>query len=447
MNLNNKKYISYKNNLIFESLISVPDRNSFYGLSREHIELTLAIKVPMLLESIDLRLEDKILREQYLFEAWYNSLATAAGAAGGAAKNAAGVVGGAAKNAAGVVGGALVGAAQGAAEGITKVRDAAGIFKSLTLIIRYPTLVQELGGSLLDYVRNIFRPVLALLDLIIKWLTNKVNKILVVIKATFTAALNTIKTLLTKIGSLGGWQKVALGAGLAILGAWVSSIVGPKIETLTGKLTKAIGEAASKVADVGKKLAVAGVKATVAAIAPEFGEVGGKKGAVKSGAASFVDADESGLTELGQQILPELKALAKTVMIKLGLPTTLAALSSFGGPIGPFLVGVGTLIGKANLVVTTLAPITNRFIDKYNAMIGKNPAGTRQSSTERRRGVELAAMTSQTPTFDRAAAGIGAAAGAVRSRAAAGIGAAAGAVRSAVGLEEHSVLLRDIIYG
>ena len=141
--------------------------------------------------------------------------------------------------------------------------------------------------------------------------------------------------------------------------------------------------------------------------------------------------------------MPELKALAKTVMIKLGLPTTLAALSSFGGPIGPFLVGVGTLIGKANLVVTTLAPITNKFIDKYNAIIGKNqPAGTRQSSTERRRGVELAAMTSQTPTFDKAAAGIGAAAGAVRSRAAAGIG----AVRSAVGLEEHSVLLRDIIY-
>lgn len=425
-----RDYVSYKNNLIFESLISVPDRNSFYGLSREHIELTLAIKVPMLLESIDLRLEDKILREQYLFEAWYNSLATAAGAAGGAVKNAAGVAGG-----------ALVGAAKGAVKGVTgalgKVRDAAGIFKSLTLIIRYPTLVKELGDSLSSYVRTFFKPVLVLLDLVIKWVKSAVNKLLVVIKTTFTAAYNTIQNLLTRFSSLAGWQKVALGAGLAILGSWVSSIVGPHIETLTGKLTKAIGEVASKVAGGIKKVAGAAVDATVAAVAPEEGKVGGKKGAVKSGAASFVDADESGLTELGQQILPELQALAKTVMIKLGLPTTLAALSAFGGPIGPFLIGVGTVVVKANLIVTTLAPITNKFIDKYNAIIGKNqPAGMGPSARAATLG------PSQTPTFDAAAARIGAAAGAVRSRAAAGIG----AVRSAVGLEEHSVLLSDLLY-
>jgi hypothetical protein len=41
---NNQKYASYKNNLIFESIISTPDRDRFYGLSREHIELTLGIK-------------------------------------------------------------------------------------------------------------------------------------------------------------------------------------------------------------------------------------------------------------------------------------------------------------------------------------------------------------------------------------------------------------------
>jgi hypothetical protein len=421
---NDRDYVSYKNNLIFESLISVPDRNCFYGLSREHIELTLGIKTPMLLESIDFKLEDKILREQYLFEAWYNTVATAAGSAGRAVKTAAGVVGGAVKTAA-------------EAMALGKVRDTAGIFKALSIIVRYPTLVKELGDSLSDYVTKLLRPVVALLELVIKWVKDKANKLLVAINTTFTAAKNTIQSLLTRFSSLAGWQKVALGAGLAILGAWVSSIIGPKIEILTGKLTKAIGEVGSKVVDVGKKVAGAAVDATVAAAKPEFGE---DRGALAVGKALTGSALEDPLTELGKEILPELQALATTVLKKLALPTTLATLSLFAGPLGPFLLGVGTLVAKSSLIITTLAPITNRFIDKYNAIIGNKPAGQLQSSAERRRGRELGPST--TPTFDAAAARIGAAAGAVRSRAAAGVG----AVRSAVGLEEHSVLLSDLLY-
>lgn len=127
------------------------------------------------------------------------------------------------------------------------------------------------------------------------------------------------------------------------------------------------------------------------------------------------------LTALGKQILPELQSLAKSVITKVGGATTLATLSSFTGPIGPFLLAVSGIVANANLIVTTLAPITNRFIDKYNVLMGKKPnVGISD------RGTSLGPSTTQ--------------------KAAAGIGAAAGTVRRAVGLEEHRVLLRHIIY-
>ena len=130
---------------------------------------------------------------------------------------------------------------------------------------------------------------------------------------------------------------------------------------------------------------------------------------------------KEGLTELGKQLLPELQELAKSVITKLGGAATLATLSAFTGPIGPFLLSVAGIAGNANLIVTTLAPITNSFIDKYNMLMGNNPHMGISA-----RGASLGPSTTQ--------------------KAAAGIGAAAGAVRSAVGLEEHRVLLRDIIY-
>lgn len=220
INLNNKKYISYKNNIIFESIISTPDRDRFYGLSREHIELTLGIKIPLLLESIDFRLEDKILREQYLFEAWYNSLATAAGSAASAAgtgiQAAGSAVAGAARGVATAAKGAVTNAA-GAV--IDKVKDTAGIFKSLGLIIQYPTLVTELGQSLSAEVTKFLNPILDFLGKVVTWRKTKIQKIFEYVKSAFNGAYNTLTNLLQKFRALKGWQKVALGAGLAILGA------------------------------------------------------------------------------------------------------------------------------------------------------------------------------------------------------------------------------------
>ena len=418
---NNQKYVSYKNNLIFESIISTPDRDRFYGLSREHIELTLGIKIPLLLESIDFKLEDKILREQYLFEQWAQSLRTAAGAIGGAAKAAGSAVTGAAKGVATAATGAVTNAV-GAVIG--KVKDTAGIFKALGLIIQYPTLVTELGQSVSQQANKFLSPVQDFLGKVITWCRDKTQKIFAYVKSAFNGAHNTITGLLQKFRALSGWQKVALGAGLSILGAWVWNKIGPKVEALKKKIESAIGEKTIEAAKGAKDAAGAAAGAA---------RTGGARTAAKAGAASVVnkvigdEMDEvkekakEGLTELGKQLLPELQELAKSVITKLGGAATLATLSAFTGPIGPFLLSVAGIAGNANLIVTTLAPITNSFIDKYNMLMGNNPHMGISA-----RGASLGPSTTQ--------------------KAAAGIGAAAGAVRSAVGLEEHRVLLRDIIY-
>lgn len=422
---NNQKYVSYKNNLIFESIISTPDRDRFYGLSREHIELTLGIKIPLLLESIDFKLEDKILREQYLFEQWAQSLRTAAGAIGGAAKAAGSAVTGAAKGVATAAMGAVTNAV-GAVIG--KVKDTAGIFKALGLIIQYPTLVTELGQSVSQQANKFLSPVQDFLGKVITWCRDKTQKIFAYVKSAFNGAHNTITGLLQKFRALSGWQKVALGAGLSILGAWVWNKIGPKVEALKKKIESAIGEKTIEAAEGAKDAAGAAAGAA---------RTGGARAAAKAGAASVAasvvnkvigdEMDEvkekakEGLTELGKQLLPELQELAKSVITKLGGAATLATLSAFTGPIGPFLLSVAGIAGNANLIVTTLAPITNSFIDKYNMLMGNNPHMGISA-----RGASLGPSTTQ--------------------KAAAGIGAAAGAVRSAVGLEEHRVLLRDIIY-
>lgn len=422
---NNQKYVSYKNNLIFESIISTPDRDRFYGLSREHIELTLGIKIPLLLESIDFKLEDKILREQYLFEQWAQSLRTAAGAIGGAAKAAGSAVTGAAKGVATAATGAVTNAVRAV---IGKVKDTAGIFKALGLIIQYPTLVTELGQSVSQQANKFLSPVQDFLGKVITWCRDKTQKIFAYVKSAFNGAHNTITGLLQKFRALSGWQKVALGAGLSILGAWVWNKIGPKVEALKKKIESAIGEKTIEAAEGAKDAAGAAAGAA---------RTGGARAAAKAGAASVAasvvnkvigdEMDEvkekakEGLTELGKQLLPELQELAKSVITKLGGAATLATLSAFTGPIGPFLLSVAGIAGNANLIVTTLAPITNSFIDKYNMLMGNNPHMGISA-----RGASLGPSTTQ--------------------KAAAGIGAAAGAVRSAVGLEEHRVLLRDIIY-
>jgi len=415
--MNNKNYTSYKNNLIFESLISKPIKNSFYGLSREHIELILGIKIPMLLESIDFKLEDKILREQYLFEAWVQSLKTAAGTAAGAVK------------------GAVVGTATAAATAVKdvaksvlgKVQDTAGILKALGLIIQYPTLVKELGQSLSAQVTKYLNPSLSFLGTAIKWLKDKKQKVLASIRSSFNGAHNTITGLLQKFRALSGWQKVALGAGLAILGAWVWNKIGPKVEALKKKIESAIGEKNIEAAKDTKGAAEFAKDTTGNAAAAA--RTGGARAAAGAGTASIankvlgagIDKAKEELTELGKQLLPELLELAKSVITKLGGAATLATLSAFTGPIGPFLLSVAGIVGNANLIVTTLAPITNGFIEKYNQLMGKNP---HMGISDR--GASLGQSTTQ--------------------KAAGAIGRAAGAVRGVVGLKEQKVLLSNLLY-
>ena len=465
---NDRGYGLYKNNLIFESLISVPDRNRFYGLSREHIELTLAIKVPMLLESIDFRLEDKILREQYLFEAWYNSLATAAGSAAsavGTGIQAAGrAVAGAARGAARMAVGAVIG----------KVKDAAGIFKALGLIFQYPTLVNELGQSLSLEIDKFLTPMLEFFNKVITWCGVVVNKIKDFLKSAFTKAYDMFTNLLNKFRGLKGWQQVALGLGALVLAgtAWQQLKLANRIKALKEMLNKAMGEAtgaigkaskgagdiAAKVADyVGDDVAdaaketaektmdaakerkealaagvVAGAESSKGGALALAAGIGGGVGAGKDLLKQIAPMAE-GVTK---ELLKELSTMAKDVIIKLGAATTVATLSNFFAPaIGPFLLSVGVIVGNAPMIVTILSPVTNTFIDKYNAIIGTpSPNAPPQSP---------ALPGATPPPTPRTPRSLGPS---TTQKVRSAVGSAAGAVRSAVGLEEHSVLLSDLLY-
>lgn len=167
-------YRQFKRRITKETLLESFDSNKIYGLSREHIELVLGIRLPFLLESIVYKTEEHILREQYLYEQFMQSVRAAAGQAKQA-------VVGAATTAATAVKGAV--AAQ-----LQKVKDAAGIFQALGLIFQNPTLVQEFGSEVSQHVATYINPIAEFMGKAIKWLKAKTEKIWEYIKGVFNKA-------------------------------------------------------------------------------------------------------------------------------------------------------------------------------------------------------------------------------------------------------------------
>lgn len=379
--MKHETYSQFKRRIVNESLVENVDINKFYGLSREHIELTLGIRVPFLLETIDRRTEERILREQYLFEQFMQSLRNAAAQAGQAVRGAATQARQNVSNAVTAVKTAtpagVYQAAKGAVQNVVqdklqKVKDAAGIFKALGLIFQYPTLVKEFGESVSKEITKHVSPVQDFMSQAIKWLKDKTEKAWEFVKNVFNKAYDGITNILSKFRGLQGWQKATLGIGLLIVGKWAWGEASSKMEELKKSFTeKSIGVSAESVS---------------------------------------------------KDILKNLTELAKNVIEKIFGQAAIAALSSFAGPIGPFVTGLSKIIGNMGFIIETISPVTNNFVEKYNQITKpQNPNVTYA------RAAELGQSTTQ--------------------KAGQAIGKTAGAIRQAVGLQEHRVLITDILYG
>jgi phage-related protein len=376
--MKHETYSQFKRRIINESLIENVDINKFYGLSREHIELTLGIRVPFLLETIDRRTEERILREQYLFEQFMQSLRNAAAQAGQAVRGAATQAKQNVSNAVTAVKTAtpagVYQAAKGAVQNVVqdklqKVKDAAGIFKALGLIFQYPTLVKEFGQSVSKEISRYIQPVQDFMGKAINWLKEKTEKAWEFVKNVFNKAYDGITNILSKFRGLQGWQKATLGIGLLIVGKWAWDQASSKIEELKKSFEeKSIGVSAESVS---------------------------------------------------KAILKNLTELAKNVIEKIFGQAAIAALSSFAGPIGPFVTALSKIVGNMGFIIETLSPVTNSFIDRYNQITNPNITYARAA--------ELGQSTTQ--------------------KAGQAIGKAVGTVRQAVGLQERRVLISNILYG
>ena len=67
-----KEFKEFKRRIIAESLVA--PKNTLFGLSRDHIEIILGIPMPMLMESVDIKLQKRVLCEQFLYEQFLKNI-------------------------------------------------------------------------------------------------------------------------------------------------------------------------------------------------------------------------------------------------------------------------------------------------------------------------------------------------------------------------------------
>lgn len=331
--MKDKNYNKFKRRLINENFLDNRAPDKIYSLSREHIELTLGIRLPLLLETVDYKTEQRIFRQQYLFEQFMQSLRNAASQVVGQTKQSVtGAVNQAGQKASNVITAvktatptgvyqAAKGAVQNVVQGqLQKVKDAAGIFRALGLIFQYPTLVKEFGQTVSGQVTQLITPINNFLGQVIQYLKTKTEKVWEYIKSTFNRASTGLTNIIAKFRGLQGWTKAICGLGLLISFKWVWDKASDKIKNLLPLFQKA---------DDMKK-------------------------------------------DIQKKIKEELNSLAKDIIGKIFGQAALAALSSFTGPIATFLNGISKFVGGIQFIVDTIVPVTNKFIEKYNQIIGKN---------------------------------------------------------------------------
>lgn len=430
-----KEFKEFKRRIIAESLVA--PKNTLFGLSRDHIELTLGIPMPLLMESVDVKLQKRILREQFLFEQFLQSV-----------KNAASTL------ATGVKGAVTTAydTAKGAIEKkfVQPAKDIIGVIDSIYAIYKNPQLVSELGTALSAAIKKYFDPVINVINAVLGFfkliaekvtteVVSKIDKAITTtidfIKKPFEVAKGFADKIKAQFDQLTGWQKVALGTGLVVTIQWAYQNIGQerinsiidKVKGFTDKIVKGLKPAdetkkeAEKITTPGAETAKKDAQAITELVNELFiNEVDAEqiKAAGATVAAAATGAAKVAVTEtlkklfeqIGKELLPELKAVAASVFQKVMSTAAITALSSFAGPFGPFLTAIGKLVGNIGFVVGVIAPITNQFIKKYNADVAKAETAA------------VAAGAAPTkPTFVQQA-------------------------RKVIGLEEERIFLGDILY-
>lgn len=434
-----KEFKEFKRRIIAESLVA--PKNTLFGLSREHIELTLGIPMPLLMESVDVKLQKHILREQFLFEQFLQSV-----------KNAASTLATGVKGAAQTMYSTAIGAAE--KKFVQPVKDIIGVIDAIYAIYKNPQLVAELGTALGAVIKKYFDPIITVVNTVFNFFNfisektknviDKVDKAITktidFLKKSFEMAKGFVDKIKAQFDQLTGWQKVALGTGLVVTVQWAYQNIGQeriksitdKIKAFTDKIVKAFEPAADtkkeaeKITTSGAEAAKKGAQA-IAELINEFVNEANEtestektdvKKAITGAAALATGGASVAVTEtikelfkeIGTQLLPELNAIATSVIQKVMSTAAMTALSSFAGPFGPFLTAIGKLVGNIGFVVGVIAPITNQFVKKYNDDVAKAET------------TAVAAGAAPTkPTFVQRA-------------------------RKVIGLEEEKILLGDILY-
>lgn len=319
---------AFKRRIIAESLTA--PSNTLFGLAKQHIEIVLGIPMPILMESVDTKLQKRVLREQFIYEQF---LKNAGQAVSGQVRRGTEAV----KNFAHAAKHAVHHALE------VTIKGPADLIKFLGIVVKEPKYLQifwmNLQSKLTDVrtkISNYFQKLGERLKEEAK--TDKLT-------SAIMSGWEQLKALFAKVDGLKGWQQAMLGLGLFILCSYILQETGG-VEALAKSLEHAAHDIShtAHAAEVGVRGAQAAVKA---------GEKAGT-------ASAAVGAGTGGI--IGTLV-------GGAIASKLGKLVGKAALEAVGGMMtGGIWTALKTLIfvvGKFAFVATILSPITEAVIKQY----------------------------------------------------------------------------------
>jgi len=351
---------SFRRKLINEGLFD-NDPNKVFGLTRKHIELVLGIKLPLLTESINRHKQEEIVREQYLFEQWFQKLKQAAtGVASQVGQFASGV--GAAAKAATI---------DKITKPLTLAKDLKSTANAIMIMIQKPETIPMMTSVIGQKIEETYKPVADLFAKIKEIVQTVKTKVQAVLSEQEAAAdqdvgiidtmKNALMNLKAKYDELAGWKKVTFGLMAFVIFSYVQKQLMDqlKVSEILAKISKALPKGA-----VQKGL-------SVAASAKKSAEKA--KGATSkvAGQAAFGGAEAGAKEAVTQLTTGLLKSLKEKFSNLLG---TKLAMWVAGLAAGSFVTGIYALYKVVSTAVDAIKPIVNEFITKYNQMINPQQA-------------------------------------------------------------------------
>lgn len=322
------EFKAFKRRIIAESIVA--PKNTLFGLTKEHIEIVLGIRMPLLMESVSPKLQKHILREQFIYEQFLKNL-----------------------------GQAITGQVRRAGQAISHGYQAAkhAVHHALEVSIKGPAdLIQFLGIVIKEpkYLQIFWLNLKSKLDDIRQKITNYFEKLGERLKkeaetdkltSAIMAGWGKLKELFAKVDGLKGWQQAMLGLGLLILGSYILEETGG-LEALKKTASHAahdIGHTAHT-AEVGVRGAQAAVKA---------GEKAGTASAVAGASVGGVAG-----TLLGGAIVSKLVKLVGEAAID-------AVGSMITGGVWTAIKTLISIVGKFAFVATVVSPMTEAVVKQY----------------------------------------------------------------------------------